>query len=794
MIATERPAVRFSHLLEPLTIRGRVAPNRIMRSATNSTLAEGGRAGDRLVAFCNAQAGGVGMFVTEGIRSVPSPYLQPTRLEATTDDAIPGYRRLADTIHRHGGLIIGQMGAGGRQHLGRSVPPMLDGPSAIACPHSGGVPHELTVEEIAEIVVAFGRTAARLIEAGFDGIEIHGAQGHLIQQFLSPLSNQRSDAYGGSAEKRRRFPREILAAVRRAIGEDAILGYRLGVSEFTDGGLTIDDSAAVAAAFATDGNVDYYSLSQGNFGTIEAHLPDRHYPQPAFPELHRRIKAAAGNVLVAAGGRVQLPEQAEAMLAAGDADIVTFTRALLADSQWALKVAQPQAEPIRRCIACNQCWGTASDGGLIRCTVNPTAGRESTLPPLQPAAVSRKIVVIGGGPAGLETARVAAMRGHRVVVMEREARAGGKLVHAQLAPHYGELQHVLDFLLPAIAVHGVELRTGVEATADLVAAERPDAVVVATGAAIVTPTLPGDGSVPVLSFDGAPLDVPGTGTILVMDEDGYYWGAAAAEAMAATGRHVLLVTRFFEVLREVPVTSRIPTLRVLDNAGRRSAAEHVRREHRQRRRGAAAFPLRPAQARHGRRRGGLGRHAARARWDRRRAARARDRNAPHRGCDGSAPPDGRDPRRATTSRAASSFFGRTTSMPLTRFGRTLSLVAAAVAALAFVPRAAVADDTLSVIGGANAASFFEVLNNVAQAAGLYADEHLTITIQYAGSPNVAAQLCATGKADICGQAVEPLFLGYQKGLRLQAFFVRDPQNDQVLARARRQPDPHAGRF
>jgi 2,4-dienoyl-CoA reductase-like NADH-dependent reductase (Old Yellow Enzyme family) len=493
--------------------------------------------------------------------------MQANRLSAASDDVIPSCRRLAETIHRRGGLIIGQLGAGGRQHLLRGIPIGLDAPSEIACGHSGGMPHELTVEEIAFIVESFGRAAARLIEAGFDGVEVHGAQGHLTQQFLSPLSNHRTDAYGGSEEKRRRFPRELLATVRRAIGDDAILGYRLGLSEFTEGGMTIEDSAATAAAFAADGYADYYSTSQGNFGTIEAHLPDRHYTQPAFPDLHRRIKAVSGDVLVAAGGRVQLPEQAEEMIASGAADIVTFTRALLADSQWALKAAQPQAEPIRRCIACNQCWGTASDGGLIRCSVNPTAGRESSLPPLEAAAVPRRILVIGAGPAGLEAARVAALRGHHVTVLEREAQPGGKLVHAQLAPHQGELQHVLDYLVPAVAAHGVVVRTGVEATAEMIAAEAPDAVVVATGATIVTPELPSDGSVPVLSFDGAPIDVPGTGTIVVMDEDAYFWGAAAAEAMAATGRHVLVVTRFFEAFREVPITARIPTLRELDNAG-----------------------------------------------------------------------------------------------------------------------------------------------------------------------------------------------------------------------------------
>ncbi len=557
---------RFPHLFTPLTIRGRTAPNRIMRSATSSTLAENSRIGDRLIAFCDAQAADVGIFVTENMMALPSPYLLPGVLTSATDDCIPGALRLAETIHRRGGLIIGQMGAGGRQHLGRVVPPALYGPSAIACPHSGGIPHELTIDEIAEIVAAFARAAARLIAGGFDGVEIHGAQGHLLQQFLSPLSNVRTDAYGGSAEARLRFPREVLAAVRAAIGADAILGYRFGVSEFTDDGLTIDDTSAIATALASDGNVDYYSLSQGNFGTIETHLPDRHYPQPAFPDLHRRIKAASGAVFVAAGGRVQLPEQAEAMIAAGDADIVTFTRALLADSQWASKAAHAHAEPIRRCIGCNQCWGTASDRGLIRCTVNPTAGRELALGPLRPADAPRRIVIVGGGPAGLEAARVAALRGHHVTVLEREDRPGGKLVRAQLAPHQAELQHVLDFLLPSIAAAGVELRTGVTATAELVAAERPDAVVVATGAAIIAPQLPGDGSVPVVPFDGGPVDFTRPGTIVVMDEDAYFWGAAAAEAMAATGRPVVFVTRFFEPLREVPITARIPTLRELDAA------------------------------------------------------------------------------------------------------------------------------------------------------------------------------------------------------------------------------------
>jgi 2,4-dienoyl-CoA reductase-like NADH-dependent reductase (Old Yellow Enzyme family) len=559
--------MRFPRLFTPVAIRGRRAPNRIMRSATTSNLGERNRVGARMLALYDSQAaGGVGSIVTENLVVDPALQPPPGTLTAADDDAIPGLRRLAETVHAHGALLIGQLGHGGRQHLGRAVPPLLRAPSAIACPHSGGVPHALEAEEIADLISAFARAASRCIEAGLDGVELHGAQGHLIQQFLSPLSNHRHDGYGGSATARERFPREVIAAVRAAIGE-AILGYRMGVSEFCDGGLALEDTTRIAAGFAADGIVDYYSLSQGNFATIETHLPDRHYGQPAFPDLHRRIKASSGRVLVAAGGRVQTPEQAEAILAAGDADLVTLTRALLVDPDWPAKAAGSRHGPIRRCIGCNQCWGTTSDGGPIRCTTNPVVGRELLLGPLQPAETPRRILIVGAGPAGLETARVAARRGHRVTILERASQPGGKLVRAQLAPYQAELRHVLDFLLPEIAAAGVELRTGIAATAETIAAEQPDTVVLATGAAIVTPALPGDGSVPVLVFDGGPCHVPGQGAIIVMDEDGYYWGAAAAEAMAATARRVLLVTRFFEVLREVPITARIPVLRTLDEHG-----------------------------------------------------------------------------------------------------------------------------------------------------------------------------------------------------------------------------------
>jgi 2,4-dienoyl-CoA reductase (NADPH2) len=289
--------------------------------------------------------------------------------------------------------------------------------------------------------------------------------------------------------------------------------------------------------------IDYLSLSQGNFNTLETHLPDRHYPPLTYLDLHAQIKAEAGKLPVVACTRVQTPAQAEDIVRDGKADIVGLCRALIADPEWPVKALGGRADEIRLCIGCNHCWGLVVEGEGIGCTVNATAGREHELGPLTPAVTPRRVVVAGGGPAGLEAARVAAERGHRVTVLEQYDRLGGKVRLAEEVPHHEEVGNVLKFLIPEVQRLGVTVRTSTEATADLIVAGHPDAVIVATGATPIAPEVPGDGSVPVSTSAGVVLAgmLPGE-TIVVMDEDAYYWAAAVIETAAQQGKTVWVVT------------------------------------------------------------------------------------------------------------------------------------------------------------------------------------------------------------------------------------------------------------
>ena len=557
-------------LFAPVALGRRQAANRIMRLATTCNLAEGYRVSPRMIGFYAAAAkGGAGSLVTESLRVHPSDTRSPVALPLYDRAVIPGLRQLAEAVQAEGALLIGQVNHGGRQHLGRGTPVLL-APSELGCPRSGGTPHALTGAEVEAMVESFVTAALTALEAGLDGVEVHGAQGHLIGQFVSPYSNRREDRWGGSLENRLRFPREIIAGIRRRAAPDAILGFRFGVEEFSEGGLGIDAAEEIAGALARDGLLDYLSLSQGNFNSIETHLPDRHYAPAPYRDLHRRIRAAAGGLPIVAGTRVQRAEVAEELLAEGAADLVGFCRAFIADPAWPAKTRGVRPGPVRHCIACNQCWGWIAEGQPIACVVNPEAGREHALGAPKPAEVPRRIAIIGAGPAGLEAARIAARRGHQVTVLEREAAPGGRLREASQGPSHAEIGDLVRFLATDAVAAGAELRLGQAATEDAIEALAPDAVLLATGAGAAVPALPGDGSVPLLAATRlAPRAAGDARHVVVMDEDGYFWAAAAAETAAQAGFTVVLASRFFEVLRDLPVVTRIATLRALDEAGTR---------------------------------------------------------------------------------------------------------------------------------------------------------------------------------------------------------------------------------
>lgn len=551
------------------------AKNRIMQLATTSNLDDRGTIGDEIVAFHEERArNGVGAIVTPGLAAHPSAHGLATsygraHIGAFQDEMVDGLRRLATAVKRHEVVIFGQVYHGGRQHHASSIP-ALWGPSDIPCPHSGGVPHEMTKEEVKSVIGGFARAATVLREAGFDGIEVHGAQGHLVQEFLSPFSNQRSDEYGGSFDNRLRFATEIIEQIRVNCGDDWVVGVRVAADERSPGGIDLDMAAAICQALEGTGQIDYLSVSMGNFNSIEMHVPDRHFPTLAFADHTEAIRRSVTSVPVIACGRVMTPDAADALIRDGRADAVGLSRPLVADEAWARKAAEGRSGEIRKCISCNQCWANVVDDKPIRCIHNPIAGRESLFggAAVAPSTSRKRVVVVGGGPAGMEAARVSALRGHQVSLLEREDLLGGQVAIAALIPGHEEVGYVSEYLGDQLKSLDVEVRTGTTATADGIKSLVPDVVIVATGSVPRTDVLGETSPLSVYtSHDVLMGRAPRGARVVVFDEDGYFQGPEIAEFLAGGGTQVTLVTRFFEVGREIPMTSRISMLRALDKAG-----------------------------------------------------------------------------------------------------------------------------------------------------------------------------------------------------------------------------------
>lgn len=575
--AKDRDAgAHYPRLFEPLTIGSRIARNRVVRAATTTNLAEANTVGQRMIAhYARIAAGGVGTIVTDALRVHPATMHGPGGIPAFRETSIAGLSALAEAVHERGSLLVGQLNHSGRQHTATTVPGNLIGPSAIACPRSGGVPHPLSATEVEEMIGLFVASARNLATAGLDGVELNGGQGHLLQQFLSPFSNRRTDAFGGSDVARARVATRILTEIRAAVSADFIVGYRLSVDEFTDGGLTTEMTAAFACGLEEAGLVDYVFFSQGNFNSIAAHLPDRHFPETPFAAEQERVGRSLKRVVRIACTRIQRPDQAERILSQGWADAVALGRPLTVDPDWVAKAAAGAPAAIRPCIQCNACWAGAHEGnGTLRCVLNAEAGREETLGALRPTSRPKHVVVAGGGPAGLETARIAATRGHRVTVFEQGSLLGGKAGDGADAGGHTDFADAGRWLAAEVRRLGVTVHVGREATADAIATEAPDVIVIATGARPVVPDVVSDGSVVLAS---GLADVPAKladCNVLVVDEDGHYWAAQVAEEIARRGASVTVMTRYFEAFRELPVVSRIAALRALDLAGTTVLATH----------------------------------------------------------------------------------------------------------------------------------------------------------------------------------------------------------------------------
>ncbi|GAB2461187.1 NAD(P)/FAD-dependent oxidoreductase [Comamonas humi] len=512
---------RYPHLLSSGRIGTLELRNRIVVTAMGASLAEpDGHCGERLVRYHEAQArGGAGLIIT-GVAGVAWPVggNQTCQIAISEDRFLPGLEKLTQAVHAHGAKIAAQLHHGGlvgmedmlagRPIWGPSYPGMPSGdftatflPEELARAPFSRI-REVSVKvmepaDIATVVAQFAAAALRARRAGFDGVEIHGGHGYLLGSFVSPHSNQRTDAYGGPLENRLRLLLEVLRAVRQAVGADFPVWCKLDSREEGQaGGITIEDAVRSAALLEAAGAdaitvTAYHDAGQPLLHSA-SHTP--HAPGLNLP-FAARIKAAV-TIPVIASGRVE-PEVADARIAAGELDFVAMGRKLLADPELPRKLALGQPEAVRPCVYCYTCISAIYLGEPARCAVNPELGREHLQ---RPSAVSgRHVVVIGGGPGGMEATRRLAADGHRVTLLEQADRLGGTLRFASLG--YPANERLLDWLQRAVAQSGAEVRLRTPATLALLQRLAPDAVVVATGARRGLPDIPGNDLPHVLSGD-----------------------------------------------------------------------------------------------------------------------------------------------------------------------------------------------------------------------------------------------------------------------------------------------------
>src|SRR5262245_54718519 len=438
----------FDQLFSPLQIGPLTARNRVvlgahftMYSEPAPVFGEPGYFGERLGRYLADRArGGAGVIIAGQAQVHPTTaYQMHNNAVAWRPEAVPHFRRLTDQVRAHGALAFLQLAHNGGVNQGPWSKLPAWAPSEVA--NSLEAPKVLERADIAELVEHFALSAHHAAAGGFDGIEIHGAHGYLIHEFLSPRHNRRTDEYGGSLDNRLRFAVEVLTAVRAAVGSTVAVGLRLvGDEELGGNGLTAVEAAEIGARLEQRGLVDFLDVSVGISGI--GMVRPVYVPHGFGVYAARAVKAAVQQVPVFAVHRILTPDEAEAILARGDADAINLVRALIADPEWVSKAARGASAEIRKCTGCNQgCYGNLTLGLPITCVTNPAVGRDGELGlgTLEPAPRSKRVVVVGGGPAGLEAAWVAAARGHRVTVLERSGELGGKIRLAQRLPGRAEL-------------------------------------------------------------------------------------------------------------------------------------------------------------------------------------------------------------------------------------------------------------------------------------------------------------------------------------------------------------------
>lgn len=489
-------------LLAPLTIKGTRLMNRIMSTGHDTTLPTAGLVNDALIAYQEARArGGAGLIIVQVAGVHETARYTNHILMASDDDCIPGYRRLAEAVHAYGTSVFGQL-----FHPGREITEAQGGllavayaPSAVPNERYHVMPRPLSRSLIREIVSSYGDAARRLFTAGLDGVEIVASHGYLPAQFLSPRVNLRADDYGGDLENRLRFAREIVADVRAKTSDDFVVGVRISGGELDQQGITPEECLAAITALEQD--IDYIHVVAGTSASAggAVHIvPPMTVANGYLAPFAASVKANV-SIPVFVTGRINQPQDAETIIATGQADVCGMTRALICDPEMPAKVVEGRLEDIRACIACNQaCIGHFHKGAPISCIQHPASGRELVYGQLTPAPAAKRVMVVGGGPAGMKAAVVAAQRGHDVALFEASGRLGGQALLAQLLPDRTEFGGLVTNLKRELEIARVETRRNARVDRSLVDSYAPDAVVVATGAQPYRPPLEEGGSLAVV--------------------------------------------------------------------------------------------------------------------------------------------------------------------------------------------------------------------------------------------------------------------------------------------------------
>lgn len=549
-------------LFQPGTIGKVHLKNRIMMAPMGTWLpSREGQVTDALIDYYVERArGGAGGIVVEAALLVPDV---PQRLSIADDSFLHGLKRLAGALHEAGTTAFLQL------HPSKGRFDEKDPVSASQVPTrtyrtgpTGALTRPMEIREIEQMLDSFGRAAFRAKKAGFDGIEVHAGHGYLVADFMSPVINRRTDRYGGSLENRTRLGVEMVKAAKDSAGSDYPFIFRLSVCE-QENTLSLEEAIAIARLLE-EGGVDAIDVDSGGAETKEW-VGAPYYVAPGYNAYYSRQIKKAVKIPVAVAGSIDDPRLAEEIISSGKADFVTLGRALIADPEFPRKAAAGESGRIRRCIACQQCFETIlGHGQSLRCSINFAAGREKEAA-LTPAARPKKVLVIGGGPGGMQAALAARLRGHQVTLWEKSGRLGGQLNIAAAPPAKQRLASFVDYLAARLEEAGVGIRLDRKATVPGVLRYRPDAVIVATGASPIIPDIPG-GSGKLVTAHEVLEGAAGTGQRVVIIGGGAV-GCETADYLAVLGREVSIVEVLDVIAGDSPIRTRPFLVSRLDRLG-----------------------------------------------------------------------------------------------------------------------------------------------------------------------------------------------------------------------------------